>query len=368
MHVEVSVALNFVISYLYSKLPRRRVDMLADELEKGLKKKFEGHWYPETPCKGSGFRCVKVNGEKVDPVILMAAYNVGLDTDEIKNALPAELTVWIDPSEVSYRIGEKGTIKILYSEKRQDEEVIDSVDCEVSIASKSFNPEAQCFKPIDSLSSSLSNLSLSPSSPNSSGGWSASTSPSLSLFNSALPVQNPPAAPTFNLHKERVTPKFTAASFAATKFGSTKPKTHVKRPTRLSPTEFGNFFRQRSTPGEFMPQPQRPRSLSPRDPRVEFMIDQQQRMIMTQNRQQLHPFSAQSPTASGAGFLNDFYQHPSPSHLSPQTGMSPNMPDVFSSHSPTNSLSPDAPKNFIDGFNLNTVAYQNHLQQLLLAN
>ncbi|ESO89150.1 hypothetical protein LOTGIDRAFT_106137 [Lottia gigantea] len=349
MHVEVSVALNFVISYLYSKLPRRRVDMLADELERGLKKKFEGHWYPDMPCKGSGYRCVKVNGEKVDPVILMAAYNVGLDADEIKNALPAELTVWIDPSEVSYRIGEKGVIKILYSEKKPEEDLPEPVDSEIMIVSKGFNPEAQCFKPIDSLSSSLSNLSLSPSSPISS-----------------VPHTN------FNIHKERVAPKFTAASFAATKFGSTKPKTHVKRPTRLSPTEFGNFFRQKTSPSEYMPQ--RPRSLSPRDPRVEFMIDQQHRMLMTQNRQQLHPYSAQSPTASGAAFLNDFYQHQSPTHLSPTHQVSPqsslglNLPDVFSSQSPTTSLSPDVPKSLLDSFNQNNVSYQNHLQQLLLAN
>ena len=63
MHVEISVALNFVISYLYNKLPRRRVDLLVEELESGLKKKFEGHWYPEKPNKGSGFRCIKVNGD-----------------------------------------------------------------------------------------------------------------------------------------------------------------------------------------------------------------------------------------------------------------------------------------------------------------
>lgn len=51
MHIEVQVALNFVISYLYNKLPRRRVNIFGEELEKALKDKFQGHWYPEQPFK-----------------------------------------------------------------------------------------------------------------------------------------------------------------------------------------------------------------------------------------------------------------------------------------------------------------------------
>jgi len=53
MHIEVQVALNFVISYLYNKLPRRRVNIFGEELEKALKHKFQGHWYPDKPFKVS---------------------------------------------------------------------------------------------------------------------------------------------------------------------------------------------------------------------------------------------------------------------------------------------------------------------------
>lgn len=53
MHIEIQVALNFVISYLYNKLPRRRVNIFGEELEKALKQKFHGHWYPQTPFKVS---------------------------------------------------------------------------------------------------------------------------------------------------------------------------------------------------------------------------------------------------------------------------------------------------------------------------
>lgn len=55
MHIEVQVALNFVISYLYNKLPRRRVNIFGEELEKALTDKFQGHWYPEKPFKVRSF-------------------------------------------------------------------------------------------------------------------------------------------------------------------------------------------------------------------------------------------------------------------------------------------------------------------------
>lgn len=388
MHVEVSVALNFVISYLYNKLPRRRVDMLAEELERGLKRKFQGHWYPDKPFKGSGFRCVRMNGEKVDPVFIHAASECGLSLEEVKSYLPEELTVWIDPAEVSYRIGEKGQIKILYSDRK--DESTETADREIQAAGRAFNPDAQCFKPIDNLSASLNNICLSPvmlspSSPTSSKGWSASasTSPSSSLFNSTL---SRPAPPATLVSKDNPVTQFTAASFAQTKFGSTKLKTNAKRPTRLSPTELGNFFRQRSSvlhppnPNGYC-SPQRPRSLSPRDPRLEFYMDQKNRVFLSQ--QQLH---------------HQQLQQMQPQHLlhSPQHGSSPSSPisengmvrSPMSSHgyvpghlndfmsasspltSPANSVavSPDSDKSFMDGINLNNISYTAQYPHMLLAN
>lgn len=386
MHVEVSVALNFVISYLYNKLPRRRVDMLAEELERGLKKKFQGHWYPDKPFKGSGFRCVRMNGEKVDPVFTYAATECGLSLDEVKSYLPEELTIWIDPAEVSYRIGEKGQIKILYSDRKDDS--TETADREVQAAGRTFNPDAQCFKPIDNLSASLNNLCLSPvmlspSSPTSSKGWSASasTSPSSSLFNSTV---SRPAQPATLVSKDNVVPQFTAASFAQTKFGSTKLKTNAKRPTRLSPTELGNYFRQRSAvlhpPSGFSPQ--RPRSLSPRDPRLEFYMDQKNRVFLSQQQlhhqqlqqmQQQHLLQSPQHGGSPSSPLSDsgLMRSPVTSHgLVPGHSYDYNMPASPPLGSPANSaaVSPESDKSFMDGINLNNISYTAQFPHMLLAN
>lgn len=258
MHLEVQVALNFVISYLYNKLPRRRVNIFGEELEKALKDKFQGHWYPDKPFKGSAFRCLKT-GDPIDKVLERAARESGVPIQDILENLPQELAVWVDPGEVSYRIGEKGAVKVLFSDKGdpQDE---NSADREVT---KTFNPEAQCFRPIESVGCSLSNLSLSPKSitpfaaaaqqppaaavgpqlpttqasgnqqplSNSLGHLSSSSSaPSpTSLGNSYKGSPSP--VPSF-IPRTTTPLTFTTATFAQTKFGSTKLKTSSKRANR----------------------------------------------------------------------------------------------------------------------------------------
>ncbi|KAJ8914455.1 hypothetical protein NQ315_011396 [Exocentrus adspersus] len=258
MHIEVQVALNFVISYLYNKLPRRRVNIFGEELEKALKDKFQGHWYPDKPFKGSAFRCLKT-GDPIDKVLERAARESGVPIQDILENLPQELAVWVDPGEVSYRIGEKGAVKVLFSDKAdpQDE---NSADREVT---KTFNPEAQCFRPIESVSSSMSNLSLSPKSitPFATNAQSAPVGPQLPqqmpasqqngagqpLANSVNHLSSPSAAPSPTLNSSykgspspvpafiprTTTPlTFTTATFAQTKFGSTKLKTSSKRANR----------------------------------------------------------------------------------------------------------------------------------------
>ncbi|XP_054999166.1 protein Tob2 [Sorex araneus] len=192
MQLEIKVALNFIISYLYNKLPRRRADLFGEELERLLKKKYEGHWYPHRPLKGSGFRCVHI-GELVDPVVELAARRSGLAVEDVRANVPEELSVWIDPFEVSYQIGEKGTVKVLYLDAGEGGAAVE-LDKEMK---SSFNPEAQVFVPIGSQDSSLSN------------------SPSPAFGQSPSPTFIPRSAQPIT---------FTTASFAATKFGSTKMK------------------------------------------------------------------------------------------------------------------------------------------------
>ena len=115
MHVEIKVAQNFVLNFLFNKLPRRRVNLFGEELELALRDKFADHWYPDKPFKGSAYRCLKIT-DPSDPVLNRAARESGNPIPDIVENLPTDLAIWIDPGEVSYRIGEKGSVKILHSE------------------------------------------------------------------------------------------------------------------------------------------------------------------------------------------------------------------------------------------------------------
>ncbi|MGH0172442.1 UNVERIFIED_CONTAM: hypothetical protein FKN15_063272 [Acipenser sinensis] len=110
MHVEIGVALSFLISHLHSKLPRRRARLFGEELERLLRARYEGHWSPERPLRGSAFRCLHIGGVP-DPLLEQAAWSSGLDAAEVRENVPQELRVWIDPFEVSCQIGEKGAVR-----------------------------------------------------------------------------------------------------------------------------------------------------------------------------------------------------------------------------------------------------------------
>ncbi|XP_023941973.1 protein Tob1 [Bicyclus anynana] len=228
MHIEVQVALNFVISYLYNKLPRRRVNIFGEELEKALKDKFRGHWYPDRPCRGSAYRCLKTGGP-LDPVLERAARESGVPVRDVLEHLPRDLAVWVDPGEVSYRIGEKGAVKVLFS---SDERAADErTDREVT---RAFNPEAQCFRPVEPAA--------------------APSPPAPAAFSPGPPFRAQPLT-------------FTTATFAQTKFGSTKLKTSSKRANRMSPTEFSNYIKQRAVQQQLAA-----RALSPAtDPNAYFL-------------------------------------------------------------------------------------------------
>ena len=110
MKEEISCAAQFVSSLLrerHSAPERDKVVRFTNKLQELLRERFHDHWHPEKPLRGSAFRCIRIN-HKLDPVVEQALLLSGLRPGAVQ--LPSELSVWIDPYEVSYRIGEDGSI------------------------------------------------------------------------------------------------------------------------------------------------------------------------------------------------------------------------------------------------------------------
>jgi len=119
MKLELQSASNFLVHLV--RLGRRNInetqlEKFRNALVEALRRRYRDHWFPEKPFKGSGYRCIRING-KMDPVISQAGEGCGLSPQLIHSIFPSELTMWIDPLEVSYRIGENGSICVLYEFK-----------------------------------------------------------------------------------------------------------------------------------------------------------------------------------------------------------------------------------------------------------
>ena len=119
MKLELLSAANFLVHLI--RLARRnvsesRLQKFCDCLIEVLRRRYRDHWFPEKPFKGSGYRCIRING-KLDPIIGQAGKGCGLSTTFLQETFPSELTLWIDPLEVTYRMGENGSICVLYEYK-----------------------------------------------------------------------------------------------------------------------------------------------------------------------------------------------------------------------------------------------------------
>lgn len=291
--MEIQVAQNFVLNFLFNKLPRRRVNLFGEELELALSDKFQDHWYPDKPFKGSAYRCLRVTDPN-DPVLNRAARESGNPVSDIIENLPADLAIWIDPGEVSYRIGEKGSVKILYSESDNfnagggaggagggglwnsngagsgstgspgispgsasslgtgSGHGLHTSSSTSSGASDDLNAEVAGYLPLDNLNTAMSALSV-----NCSNNQMPPPTPQQPIPQQQQQPQQQQSQSSQQAgqggfspfqprphHHQPVT--YTAGTFAQTKFGSTKLKTNGKKTNRMSPTEFSNYIKQRA--------------------------------------------------------------------------------------------------------------------------
>uniref|UniRef100_U3IAE2 Anti-proliferative protein domain-containing protein n=1 Tax=Anas platyrhynchos platyrhynchos TaxID=8840 RepID=U3IAE2_ANAPP len=115
MWTEVCTAAAFITRLLRAAggIGEERLRCFRECLQEALCERYKHHWFPLAPSKGSGYRCIRIN-HKMDPLIVEAAGMIGLSHERLFQLLPSELTLWVDPFEVSYRIGENGSICVLY--------------------------------------------------------------------------------------------------------------------------------------------------------------------------------------------------------------------------------------------------------------
>uniref|UniRef100_A0A8C8Z2F0 Protein BTG1 n=1 Tax=Prolemur simus TaxID=1328070 RepID=A0A8C8Z2F0_PROSS len=97
---DIAAAVSFISKFLRTQglTSERQLQTFSQSLQELLAEHYKHHWFPEKPCKGSGYRCIRIN-HKMDPLIGQAAQRIGLSSQELFRLLPSELTLWVDPYE-----------------------------------------------------------------------------------------------------------------------------------------------------------------------------------------------------------------------------------------------------------------------------
>ncbi|NWI42000.1 B910 protein, partial [Picathartes gymnocephalus] len=108
MKDEIAAAVFFITKLVKreEKLSKDEIEMFAAKLTTVLFEKYKNHWYPDSPSRGQAFRCIRMNQQQPrDPVLGQACVESHVDFNSL--GLPKEMTLWVDPFEVSCRYGER---------------------------------------------------------------------------------------------------------------------------------------------------------------------------------------------------------------------------------------------------------------------
>lgn len=111
MKDEIAAAVVFLTRIVKrnTKLSVEQLNKFSEQLALTLVERFRNHWYTDKPSKGQAYRCIRVSrNEPRDSVLAKTARDCGIHYNRLN--LPAELTLWVDPMDVSCRFGERGTV------------------------------------------------------------------------------------------------------------------------------------------------------------------------------------------------------------------------------------------------------------------
>jgi hypothetical protein len=102
---ELRSAVTYWVSALLNhdkQTPLWKMQIFQDELFRGLRKRIDGHWYPDNPDRGQGYRAL-LCAERVDGLLQGALYKAGLAEVDFRTS-DQHMVMYIDPGNVSLRI------------------------------------------------------------------------------------------------------------------------------------------------------------------------------------------------------------------------------------------------------------------------
>ncbi|KAJ2398484.1 hypothetical protein GGI05_000040 [Coemansia sp. RSA 2603] len=118
MQTEIDSAANFWLRFVQdNQLSSDKKEALRQSLISVLHERYTGHWHPEQTNVGSGYRSLS-NWRKLDTVFVEAAHQANVPVEVLEKSFPRDIILWCDPYNVTYRVGDHGTVYTVYEDKR----------------------------------------------------------------------------------------------------------------------------------------------------------------------------------------------------------------------------------------------------------
>ncbi|KAJ4920069.1 hypothetical protein JOQ06_022454 [Pogonophryne albipinna] len=169
MKEEIAAAVFFVARLVkrYGCVDNEGREGFAAALTSALFENYKNHWHPNAPTKGQAYRCLRMNVRMHDPVLQLVCERSAVRYQDL--GLPQEITVWVDPGDVSCRYGEQGTpfcVSVVGSHRLMDKEfsrrIHDAVD---SISIPTINPEPKSIPTVSNPNSVYRFSEFAPAAP-----------------------------------------------------------------------------------------------------------------------------------------------------------------------------------------------------------
>lgn len=156
MKKEVDSAAAFIAALLTKHVDSDFLEFFQFQIEEELKEKYKDHWHVCNSNRGSAYRAINIQYKKIDQKILapltrsficinrLPEQEAKMEASKLSKHFPQELTMWIDPQDVSYRIGDHGSIGVIYSGTSN---AVTSDEYNISSSSSSSASSSPCTSP-----------------------------------------------------------------------------------------------------------------------------------------------------------------------------------------------------------------------------
>jgi protein Tob/BTG len=108
MKEELQAAIDFICKrfFTFTVDSQIHLERVRQTLLDILQERYSGHWYSDKPLKGQAYRCIRLrkNEEHHDYIVDRLVKQLKTLNIDIESSLcKVDITLWIDPGEVSYR-------------------------------------------------------------------------------------------------------------------------------------------------------------------------------------------------------------------------------------------------------------------------